>query len=120
MSKHPIVHVELPANDPATAGRFYADLFGWQLQKDDALDYLMFQAEGGPGGGFNKVDGEQWKPGEVVIYVSTDDIDVTLAQAEALGGRTLMPKTVIPNNGWISILQDPTGNKIGLYTPPQG
>src|SRR5919204_178336 len=55
MAAHPIVHVEFPASDPKAASKFYADLFGWQIQTDpNFADYPMFQAEGGPGGGFVK------------------------------------------------------------------
>jgi hypothetical protein len=77
----------------------------------------MFQPDPGPGGGFVKV-GEQppYKPGEVLIYVSTDDIDATLAKAESLGAKTLVPKTEIPQTGWFAFFSDPTGNRIGLFT----
>ncbi len=121
MSKHAIVHVEIPATDPTASGQFYADLFGWTLQHDAQFDYTMFQAEGGPDGGFTKVgtpgaDGRQTQPGDVLVYVSTDDIDATLARAEALGGKTVVPKMEIPGAGWLAIFTDPTGNRIGLYT----
>ncbi len=121
MSKHAIVHVEIPADDPTAGGRFYADLFGWTLQRDERFDYTMFQSEDGPGGGFSKVgadgpDGSQTKPGDVIVYVSTDDIDATLAKAEALGGKTVAPKMELPGTGWLAIFTDPTGNRIGLYT----
>ncbi len=118
MSNHSIVHIEIPANDPAAAGKFYADLFGWKLQVDPAFDYHMFQAEPGPGGGFVKVGEETsgYKAGEVLIYVSTDDIDATLARIESLGGKTLVSKTEIPHTGWFAIFADPTGNRIALFT----
>ena len=121
MSKHAIVHVEIPATDPTAGGQFYADLFGWTLQHDERFDYTMFQSEAGPGGGFSKVgadgpDGRPTQPGDVVVYVSTDDIDATLAKAEALGGKTAVPKMELPGTGWLAIFTDPTGNRIGLYT----
>jgi uncharacterized protein len=118
MSNHSIVHIEIPANSPAAAGRFYADLFGWKLQVDPAFDYHMFQAEPGPGGAFVKVGEESsgYKVGEVLIYVSTDDIDATLARIASLGGKTLVPKTEIPHTGWFAIFADPTGNRIALFT----
>ena len=125
MSRHGIVHVEIPAADPAASGQFYASLFGWNIMRDDQFDYTMFQAEDGPGGGFtrtgeNHADGEQTKPGDVIVYVSTDDIDSTLAQVEALGGKTLAPKMEIPGTGWLALFSDPAGNKIGLYTAMEG
>lgn len=118
MSSHPIVHVEIPAHDPSAASRFYADLFGWSMTTSPAMDYQMFSTEGGPGGGLPRVDGTNVKAGDVTIYVDTDDIDSTLAKAESLGGRTLVPRTEIPNMGWFAIFGDPTGNRVGLYTGP--
>jgi predicted enzyme related to lactoylglutathione lyase len=116
MSNHSVVHIEIPANDPAAAGKFYADLFDWKIQVDPSFDYHMFQAEPGPGGGFVKIGGEgDYKAGEVLIYVSSDDIDATLAKAESLGAKTLVPRTEIPHTGWFAIFADPSGNRIALY-----
>ena len=117
MSNHSIVHVEIPASDPAAASKFYADLFGWKIQVDPSFDYHMFQADPGPGGGFVKIGDQMgYKPGEVLIYVSTDDINATLAEVVALGGKTLQPKTEIPQVGWFAIFADPAGNRIALFT----
>lgn len=118
MSQHSIVHVEIPGIDPAAASTFYAELFDWRIQVDPTMDYHMFQVEPGPAGGFVKVGeaGMEYKVGEVLIYVSTDDIDATLAKAEKLGGKTLVSKTEIPQVGWFAFFADPTGNRIGLFT----
>jgi predicted enzyme related to lactoylglutathione lyase len=112
---HPIVHIEIPAGDQQTAGDFYAKLFGWNVHHMPEMQYSTFAAEGGPGGGFPAV-GDMAKAGEVLIYVGTDDIDASLAQAESLGGKALAPKTEIPGIGWFGIFQDPTGNRIALFT----
>ncbi len=119
MSNHPVVHIDIPGNDPKAAGQFYADAFGWQVETDPTFDYTMFRAEGGPGGGFVKVGGGMglgYKAGEVLIYIGTDDIDASLASVEKHGGKTVMGKTEIPNVGWWAVFADPTGNKVALYT----
>ncbi|MBT3187949.1 MAG: hypothetical protein HN736_14690 [Anaerolineae bacterium] len=54
--------------------------------------------------------------GKVVIYVDSPDIDADLKQTEALGGKTIHPKSEIANMGWFGIFEDPTGNQIALYT----
>lgn len=117
MAAHRIVHVELSAQDPAAAGAFYAELFGWKLQPVPEDDYLLFEPPDAPGGGFVRTGSMGFQPGEVLIYVATDDIDATLQRAEALGGQTLVPQTEIPNIGWFGIFRDPAGNRIGLFTP---
>lgn len=111
---HPIVHIEIPAQDTKAAGKFYADLFGWSIETEPNFDYVMFQAQGGPGGGFTSLN-EHTKPGDVVIYIETDSIETTLARATELGGQIMQPKTEIPGMGWMAIFVDPTGNRIGIW-----
>ena len=36
--------------------------------------------------------------------------------AESLGGKRITPKSPIPGMGWFAVFEDPTGNKVGLYT----
>ena|SRR5579864_5249362 len=125
MAAHPIVHVELSATDPQAASQFYKDIFDWQITVAPEFDYHMFQAEGGPGGGFVKVgspsDGVS-KVGDVLIYLGSDDIDADLRKVEARGGKTVTPKMEIPQTGWFGVFTDPSGNRIGLFTPmsPRG
>ena len=117
MAAHPIVHVELSATDPKAASQFYQDIFGWQITVAAEMDYHMFQAEGGPGGGFVTIGGEAGtKAGDVLVYIASDDIEADLRKVEARGGKTVAPKMEIPQTGWFGVFTDPSGNKIGLYT----
>ena len=120
MPTHPIVHVEIPAGDLTAASQFYADVFDWQIDTS-APSYPQFQAEGGPGGGFVTLGpaGETamtYKPGELIVYLDTADIDATLATVEAHGGKTILPRTEIPGIGYWAVFEDPTGNRLGLYS----
>lgn len=119
MAVSPIVHIEFAARDPEVTGKFYADLFGWKRSVDETLNYHMFSAEPGPGGAFVAEGGEMGvQPREVIVYTSTDDIEATLRRVEELGGKTVTPKTEIPNMGWFAIFLDPDGRRFGLYTGP--
>jgi predicted enzyme related to lactoylglutathione lyase len=116
MAEHPIVHIEIPANNLQAAGQFYADLFGWKTEDIPEMSYVTYQAPPGPGGGFTPVGGPMGvKAGEVLIYVGTDDIEASLAKAESLGGQRVVPKTEIPGMGWFAVFTDPTGNRVGLF-----
>lgn len=119
MSTQPIVHFDISAKDPAVSSKFYGDVFGWKIQKDDKFSYYMFQAEGGPGGGFVQV-GKDYKAGEVIPYIMSQDIDADLKKISAHGGKVLSPKTEIPGIGWFAFFADPAGNRIGLYSGPVG
>lgn len=116
MAHHPIVHIEISAQDPAASDKFYAQLFDWKMEVDKQFDYHQFKAEGGPAGAFVKVDGQQYKAGDIVPYIATDDIDATLKKVAALGGKTLTPRTEIAGTGWFAFFADPSGNRIGLFT----
>ncbi len=121
MAAQPIVHVDFPATDPKAASAFYADVFGWQITTAPNFeDYPMFQAEGGPGGGFTRA-GEGVGPmtstvGEPLVYLASQDIEADLRRVQAHGGQTVMPKSEIPNIGWWAVFRDPSGNKVGLFT----
>jgi len=115
MSARKIVHIEIPASKgkAADAGKFYGDVFGWDIQHDEAMHYTMFSADG-LGGGFNEV-GDQVKVGDVIVYIESEDIEADLKAIESKGGSTVMPKTEIPTIGWFAWFKDPTGNVLALF-----
>ena len=116
MQANQIAHIEFTARDPLVAGKFYADLFGWKVKTWPEYNYATFETEGGPAGGFPKIDGQNFKAGEVIVYVQTGDIDATLKRIEALGGKTLLPRTAIDDQSWYALFADPSGNKVGLFS----
>ena len=113
-----IVHIEIPSAKLDQSGKFYADLFGWKVTSMPEQNYALWDAGEGPGGGFNPL-GDEVHVGEVLIYVSSDDIDADLKRAASLGATVLREKTEIPGFGWFGLFKDPTGNQIGLYTATQ-
>ena len=115
MSKRNIVHIEIPAANAAKAAQFYQALFGWKTTLDEKMDYTMWEPAEGPGGGFSPLD-EQVKPGDVLIYIDSEDIEADLIQVGKLGGTLIRPKSEIPGVGWFGLFKDPTGNTIALYT----
>jgi len=118
MSDHNIVHIELPAASGKQASEFYNEAFGWNAEDWRNSDYYMFSFGNETSGGFNTLtdDGNiPVKPGEVLVYISTDDIEDSLAKVESLGGKTLLGKTPVEEMGWYAFFADPTGNRIGLW-----
>jgi predicted enzyme related to lactoylglutathione lyase len=115
MSKRNIVHVEIPAANVEAAGKFYQELLGWKLQPIPEMNYTMWEAGDGSGGGFPEVSDEA-PAGHVLVYIDSDDIEADLKKVEQLGGKVIHPKAEIPRTGWYALFQDPTGNVLGLYT----
>lgn len=115
MSKRNVVHVEIPATNVEGAGKFYEALFGWKISHMPEMNYSMWEAGDGSGGGFPEASAEN-PVGQVLVYIDSDDIEADLKQVEKLGGKVLRQKTEIPGMGWFGIFQDPTGNVLALYT----
>jgi predicted enzyme related to lactoylglutathione lyase len=120
MPEHTIVHLEFSAKDPNAAGKFYGELFGWKIDFMEEMDYVTYQITEELGGGFLDISNENYNVGDIIPYVSTPDIEGTLAKAEELGGKILQPKTEIPGIGWFAFFADPTGNRVGIYSGLEG
>jgi predicted enzyme related to lactoylglutathione lyase len=124
MANHAIVHLDIPTTNTAESAQFYGDVFGWPVKHDTDYDYWMFRGEGGPGGGFvvagnaNAAMGGDYKIGQVLIYINTDDIDASMAEVEAHGGKRLGDTVEMGENGGYAFFADPAGNVIGLYRGP--
>jgi predicted enzyme related to lactoylglutathione lyase len=110
-----ICHWELQTTSPDKAKKFYEPLFGWKLDYVKEMQYVMVNTPEPPGGGINIV--KKIEPSGTLLYVQVEDIEATLKKAEKLGGRTISPKSPIPEIGFYGVLTDPEGNKLGLFTP---
>jgi predicted enzyme related to lactoylglutathione lyase len=116
MSHHPIVHIEISANDHAKAGEFYASVFGWKLKAFPEMTYTTFETGEGVGGGFNPVR-EDNPPGTIMVYINTDNLEETLGKIKAAGGKVILESMEIPTVGTMAIFSDPTGNTLALQKP---
>ncbi len=111
--KHHISHIEIPASDVSAAADFYKTVFDWNISHWDELNYYMFQAEGGTGGGFTEVN-EETPVGNVLLYIDTPDIEASLEQVIAHGGTVVKEGIVVPTVGIMAAFKDPTGNLLML------
>jgi uncharacterized protein len=115
MTARSIVHIEIPSSDLEQSGSFYGDLFGWKITPVPEMDYALWDPPDGPAGGFSPI-GPEVAPGQVLIHVASDDIELDLKRAQDLGAKVLRTKTEIPNIGWWGVFRDPSGNAVALFT----
>lgn len=115
MSKRNVVHVEFSSRNFDESGKFYHELFDWKITPMPEIDYSLWEAADGTGGGFNPLGGNT-KAGDVLVYVDSDDIEADLKKAKSLGATIIQEKHEIPQQGWFGIFRDPTGNMVALYT----
>ena len=90
MSKRNVVHVEIPAANVQSAGKFYQQLLGWKVEHDDAMNYSMWEAGDGSGGGFPEVSKDA-PAGYVLVYIDSDDIEADLKKVRQLRGTVVQP-----------------------------
>jgi predicted enzyme related to lactoylglutathione lyase len=107
-----IVHWEIQAKKPGPLQKFYRDLFGWSIDANNPMNYGMV-ASGGKDGIDGGIGGNPEGTSRVVVYASVRDIDATLAKAEKLGGKTVMPRQDI-GPVIMALYTDPEGNVMGL------
>lgn len=115
MTKRNIVHIEIPTRNSQESADFYQKMFGWKMEGMPEMNYMLWDPEVAPGGGFSPL-GEDVKVGDVLIYVDSDDIEADLKKAKQLGGVIVREKMDITGVGWFGIFKDLTGNMIALYT----
>jgi uncharacterized protein len=111
-----IFWLEMASTDIPGSVKFYQELLGWPIVRDEEMDYTMTAFERGETGvGFSPVDEEQGvTPGSVLVYVDVPDVDATIARAKELGAPIIVDKTEIPTVGWMAVFGDPGGNRIGV------
>ncbi len=113
-----ISHFEIPAKDPERLRKFYTDVFGWKFKNSAALNMQYWNISTGtkhlPG-----VNGGMYKKGSenqtVLNYISTPDLDKSMAEVERAGGHITVGKKIVPGHGCTAIGTDPEGNPIGLF-----
>ena len=110
---HPVMWFEVLGNDGGKLRRFYGDLFGWTFDVIPQIDYGVTKtgdARGIMGGVGQSFPGTRsW----VTFYTETPDVTASLAQAQRLGGKVVMPRTELPDVV-LGIFEDPEGHVLGL------
>jgi uncharacterized protein len=114
----PVVHFEVMAKDGEQARSYYSELFGWEIDANNPMNYGIVAREGntnpdgiGIGGGIGTAEGY---PGYVTFYVEVPDVEEALAKAESLGGTRVMGPETPMEGVEIGMFQDPEGNVVGL------
>ncbi len=121
----PVVHFEVVGKDGEKLQRYYAELFGWNVNADNPMQYGMVDAkdnksmtgDNGIGGGIGQ--GPDGYDGHVTFYVAVPDVEEALQKAESLGGTRVMGPENIMDMVELGQFRDPEGNVIGLVKDQQ-
>lgn len=117
-----VQHFEIPADDISRAQEFYKKVFGWNMQKMSnpvrpEQDYWVFETKDDKGnqglsGGMMK----RQSPQHIVTnYITVYSIDEYASKIEKSGGKVIIPKTKLPDMGFIAVCLDSENNMFGLF-----
>ena len=115
----PVVHFEIIGQDAEALREYYSELFGWEIDADNPMNYGTVQRDGntnpdgiGIGGGIGA--GPEGYDGHVTFYVEVPDVEAALAQAESLGGSRMMGPEEPMEGVQIGLFNDPEGRTVGV------
>ncbi len=112
---------ELLTTDPEAARAFYTEVIGWSTQEwEGGQPYTMWTTAEGPIGGLMELPPparDAGAPTHWVTYVSTPDLDATVARAQELGGNLVWGPMETPTVGRMAGLSDPQGAHFAVFQP---
>jgi predicted enzyme related to lactoylglutathione lyase len=118
----PVVHFEIIGKDGEQIQNYYSELFGWEINGDNPMNYGVVQREGntnadgvGIGGGIGV--GPEEYDGHVTFYVEVPDVVAALAKADSLGGSRTMGPEQVTDEVEIGLFVDPEGHTVGVMRP---
>jgi len=126
---NPVVHFEMPYENPERLVKFYERAFGWQMQKlgKDMGDYItadttetdgnrMVKRPGAINGGFypKKPD---WPAKYPSVVIAVDDIEEAMKKVVDAGGKVLGEPMEIPGIGHYVSFTDTEGNRVSILQP---
>jgi uncharacterized protein len=115
----PVVHFEIIGKDPEKLQSYYSELFGWEFDADNPMNYGIVQRDAnvsddgvGIGGGVGS--GPEGYDGHVTFYIGVPDVEAALSKAESLGGSRMMGPDKVMEDVEIGLFNDPEGHVIGV------
>lgn len=104
---------ELACPDPAAAIAFYSGLFGWEATSTE-VGSTVFTLGGAAAAGMVATETPDQPPGWLT-YISTENIDATVAAVSGGGGTVLRPPTAVGDRGQMAVFADPEGAVFAVW-----
>jgi uncharacterized protein len=110
---------ELMVPDPVAVKPFYEQVFGWRQDQDMDMGqdgtYHLFRRGEAMAAGMMKLPPDvpmaHWLP-----YIAVDAVDSATARAVGLGATQLVAPNDVPGTGRFSVIRDPAGAVVALFT----
>ncbi len=118
--KTAVTFFELPVADLNRAVNFYETILGSPMRREvfGGLDTALFAFEKPGVGGALVQDPKRTALADgTLIYLNCQgQLDEVIGRVPTAGGAVTLPKTDIGAPGFIAIIQDTEGNRVGLHT----
>ena len=119
--KNAINWFEIPVNNFNKAKSFYETILGAEMQVMEmpGMKSAFFPADLQNGIGGCIMKGQGYEPsnkGSIIYLNGGDDLSVPLSKVEKAGGKIVMPKTAIGQNGFMAHFEDTEGNRVALHS----
>ena len=119
----PVVHFEIVGKDGPKLWKFYSELFEWDINSDNPMNYGIveqYKRPDGVGIGGGVGVGPEGYPGHVTVYVEVPDVEAALQKAESIGGTRMMGPEKVMEGVTIGQFTDPEGHVVGLLEEVPG
>ncbi|MFA6261861.1 MAG: VOC family protein [Bacteroidia bacterium] len=119
---HAINWFEIPVKDLNRAKKFYETILGAKMDEMEAMGMkcAFFPADmmnGEIGGCLVLAEGYEPASNGALIYLNGgDDLNIPLQKVENAGGKIILPKTSIGENGFMGHFIDTEGNKVAFHS----
>lgn len=113
---------EIPVANLERAKHYYESLLDVNMDRwaFAGTEMAVFPHPGGNAvstGALIEREGEAPSADGTIVYLSVTDVTTVLVRVESAGGRTLVPRTALPENmGFFAVMLDSEGNRVGLWS----
>ena len=119
--KNAINWFEIPVINFSNAKTFYETILGAEMQVMEmpGMKSAFFPADLQNGIGGCIMEGQGYEPsnkGSIIYLNNGDHLSVPLSKVEKAGGKIVMPKTAIGQNGFMAHFEDTEGNRVALHS----
>jgi predicted enzyme related to lactoylglutathione lyase len=117
---NPVTRFQIVSKEPDQTALFYSALFGWTIDANNPLGYRQINT-GSPEG----IQGGIWPaPPQaqnlVQMFVKVQDVKASVARAEELGAKVIIPPTMLPEGDEMAVMVDPQGMSFAIWRPASG
>ena len=118
-TSHKPIWIDLATQDVEASRKFYAELFGWQIDVNPDPQYGGYGRallDGKDIAGLSPAQSSD-QPTSWSFYVGTDDAEQTAKSVEAAGGKVISAPFDVGDQGRMAVFQDPVGAFISVWQP---